>query len=275
MLVVLKNSITLFDPARVGTVIFQDIGQAARSASIEGFAWANRSFQVGYSNQTAQSIKTLEMVVGICVEKPGTGNRRLSNLMEATLRAWGVYAYLRGRIPFESDWYRSVFRHKRWLVARDTEVSLALNTQTTLQAERAKDRNWVESELLAVLGRGLCALVERKDAQAAHERLLEVSSLAGGLAGQLDTTNLGSFQAIAKTLANRRGVLNTETSGTKPFREELEEIGLVDLLGLIPMSAVMRLPEWAEAFDFDEEADVGNSAELLSRNCTGADAEGG
>ena len=51
MFVVLRNSITLFDPARVGNVIFQDLAQAARSASIEGFAWGNRSFQVGYSNK--------------------------------------------------------------------------------------------------------------------------------------------------------------------------------------------------------------------------------
>ncbi len=250
MFVVLRNSITLFDPARVGNVIFQDLAQAARSASIEGFAWGNRSFQVGYSNQAAQSLKTLRMVIDVCVEKPNSGNRPLSNLMAATLRAWGVYAYFRGRIPFESGWYRSLIRHKRWLLTEDMEVSLALNTQTTLQAETRKDRNWFEAELLKLLDLGLTAIIDRGDVIAAHERLLEISSLVGGLARELDTTNLGSFQAIAVKMADHWSHRKAEKGGPTTARDQLEEIGLVDSVGMIPLSASLGLREWADEFDF-------------------------
>lgn len=107
VLVVLRSSVTLFDPAKVGHVIFRDLAQAVRSASIRGFAWRNRNFQTSYSNQAASSLQTLGMVVEICTKKSGLGNRPLSDLMISTLDAWAVYAHYRAWIPFESEWYRS------------------------------------------------------------------------------------------------------------------------------------------------------------------------
>jgi hypothetical protein len=233
--VVLKNSITLFDPGRVGDVIFHDITRAARSASIEGFAWDNIHFQVGYSNQAAQSLKALRMVVDVCVEKSGSGNRPLSNLMNATLRVWAVYAYFRARIPVQSRWYRSLVRHKRWLLTQEMEVSLALNTQTTLQAELRKDHAWVEAEFLTLLERGLTALLDRNDVVATHERLGDIASLVGVVARQLDTTQLRSFQTLAFNLAEHWSQCRPKKDGVQTARYELEEIGIIDSLGFIPL----------------------------------------
>jgi hypothetical protein len=143
------------------------------------------------------------MLIYVCVKNKSSGNKPLSNLMAETLRAWGGYVYYRSRIPFESGWYRSVVRHKRWLLAQEMEVTLALNTQTTLQMELRKNRNWIEDELLAVLEVGIIALLSRHDVAAVQQRLLEASNLVGGLARELDTTNLRSFQALAWKIINQ------------------------------------------------------------------------
>ena len=85
---------------------------------------------------------------------------------------------------------------------------------------------------------------------AAHERLLEISSLVGGLARELDTTNLGSFQAIAVKMADHWSHRKAEKGGPTTARDQLEEIGLVDSVGMIPLSASLGLREWADEFDF-------------------------
>lgn len=251
ILVVLRESFTLFDPARVGRVIFRDITQAARSASIDGYAWENKPFQASYSNQAVNSLKTLKLLVEICKNKRELGDRPLANLLGDTLSTWAAYAYYRGRIPFASEWYRSIYRHKKWLLAQEFELSLALNTQTVLQPEAHKDRNWLEAELLVVIEQGLLAFVERGEALAAHEKIVAFSNLVRILAGQLDTTNLAAVQAITKKVVDKWSQTQPEQGQAKRTRDEREEIALADLLGMIPIDAALGLGDWAERFDFE------------------------
>ena len=200
------------------------------------------------------------MVVNICASKPNLGNRPLATLMTATLNAWAEYSYFRGRIPYESEWYRSIYRQKKWLMANDMEISLALNTQTTLQPEVRKNRNWLEAELLPIVSLGLLALLNRKDVQSAHEGLIHLSTLVRYLARQLDTTNLGAFQQMAKQLADRWFKLGAEGDDNKRVRDDREEIGLADSLGMFPISATLGLADWASSFDFEAfEKSIGDT----------------
>ncbi len=247
VLEVLRNSITLFDPARVGRITFDDLVQAVRSASSDGFAWKNRNFQRSYSNEAARSLKTLGMVVEVCVRKKGSGTQPFSDLISDTLSTWAAYAVFRGRVPFESEWYRSEHRYKPWLIAPEMQVSMAVGTYTTLFPEEQKNRNWVEAEFLPIIARALTVVVDRGDVSAAQRGLIGMGRLMKALAYQLDTTNLTAFQNIAKDTSDRW----SKRKGTPSIADGREAIGLADTMGLLVIEATLGLGEWARAFNFD------------------------
>ena len=129
------------------------------------------------------------------------------------------------------------------------EITIALNTQTPLQHEVQKDRNWLEGELMPLVERGTMALLSRGDGVSVYECLTQLSNLVGYLANQLDTTNLGAIQALAQKVVNQR--LPGSEPGRRTGQAALEDLGLVDNLGMVPIAAILGVQRWAEEFKLD------------------------
>ncbi|WP_422932166.1 hypothetical protein [Singulisphaera sp. PoT] len=251
ILIIVRESITMFDPSKVGAVIFRDVLQAVRSASIQGFAWDEANFQRSYSARAYGSIHILRMVVDICQKEARLGNGPLSSVITSTLEMWKIYTQYKQEIPYDSNWYRPIYRPKDWLLAKDFEVSLAMNTHTILQPEAVKDRGWLEGEIIPIVERGILALLERGDIQAVHVCLGQIVNVVNHLASQLDTSKLDAIQGIAKAAVERSFELSEKTKATKEERDaaEMQEIALADMLGTISIAAILGIGRWASSFD--------------------------
>jgi hypothetical protein len=226
--------LNFFDPSRLVGRLTGDLVRWIEEATTKGFQWNDANFQAHYQQQAEEILVTYRDILSLASREE---HLQSSALIELTKNVFSLLRYYISRkhsIPSDSRWFRPDFKHRNWLTAEDSRISMALGTGTTLQPETIPDQMWLESEIVEAMALSLEGLVERQDLTRAYSFTNNASQTLGVLARSYAFDEaLYLYQALSPSL--KKLSRSVEASAWRPD-ERLTRLktalGLTDLYGL-------------------------------------------
>lgn len=146
-LVLGTRAFSFFDPMELCRVVYADLMQFIRDATVHGYFWYEPAFQAHYQKLAARAVRQLETLMRLIGAEADLTKESSLMVLQHTIYSMGLYARQRSHIPTQSYWYSRVPRHKSWFLHDDTVLSMALNTQTGIMPEMVADPYWLETRL--------------------------------------------------------------------------------------------------------------------------------
>jgi len=140
-----------FDPTKLDDAIFCDLENNIRLSTINGFRWNDPNFQVHYQKLAAKNISTLKTLLRLCSEEHHLQQQPLSIALQKTIYFLASYGQQRSFIPSDSRWYALVPRYKSWFLYDSSALTMALQTQTSIQPEMVPNPYWLEEDVIEIL----------------------------------------------------------------------------------------------------------------------------
>ena len=177
---------------------------------------------------------------------------RVRTAVRSVATIWWGYAARKHRLIGLPGWCLTRDKHKDWLIASDFEVSIALGTATTLQAESTDDHLWLERYLSSILADLLGGRSAPQYSNLARDLDKIVRQLmAWGLFEDtrlwLDTVVLPGKQ-IVELQADDAHPGDADADSAQPPRPVLaHEHNLADFVGLSFAQTVLGMHDYAAA----------------------------
>jgi len=144
-----------FDPTRLSDLIFEELFQNIKSATIKGFKWDDKSFQTHYRRIATKNLITLETLVEICKREKYLKAGPLTKIMKKLIDFLIEYGKQRAFIPNESNWYTSTPQYADWFLTDHPSIEIAIRTQTSIQPKMILNHYWMEERVLEILYSGM------------------------------------------------------------------------------------------------------------------------
>ncbi|MDD2509911.1 MAG: hypothetical protein PHG94_02115 [Syntrophomonas sp.] len=177
---------SFFDPAQLANTVFYDINKAIKSATINGFAWKDMSFQAHYHNQAKQAIDTFAVLVNFGVISQQAQEISLLDALKRSIYLLINYQNYKARIPSDSYWFHQRYEHPDWFLANSSELGIALQTSTALQPKLKSDNYWLEKHVFDVILFALKEYLKRDDLENAYLVLDTINLLLEELGHKLE-----------------------------------------------------------------------------------------
>lgn len=220
-----------FDPTKLVEYLGYELVRWFQAATPKGFQWQNPSFQAHYQKQAEGVLMTYRNVVYLATQEKYFDGKALVQLILQPLILLQLYVKKKRSIPSESHWFKRIYRHRDWLTADYTEISMALRSGTSLQPEAAPDFMWFETYVEEVVANTFGALLKRQDLQNAVALLDNVQRTQSVLAEHLATDEaLRLFRKLQPQV--RELAVGTDCNATSPENEtenQLAKLALIDV----------------------------------------------
>lgn len=159
--------------------IYPEVYSAIQKAVAKDSFSNDPNFQNHYQKICAKKFGILKDIAIYNRDNPANQNPAMLSFMNRNLALMGVYWENRERIYYDSFWYRAETQYKKWHVATDSEVSLALNAGVSIQAMSGiKNRWWFEEDLLYINNICVEKLCADKDLNTLYSYLNNVAELS-------------------------------------------------------------------------------------------------
>ena len=131
--------------------LYPEIYSAIKKASADDCFSNDPNFQNYYQEVCTKKFEILKDIAIYNKDNPANQNPAMLSFMNHNLALINVYWETKEKIYYDSFWYRSEIQYKKWHIATDTEVSLALNSGTSLQTTpKTRNKWWFEQDLLHI-----------------------------------------------------------------------------------------------------------------------------
>lgn len=225
-----------FDPALLVDYLASELLRWVRLATPSGLHWREMSFQAHYQTQADSVLATYKKLIHLVCqgEYQHLREKSLSALGMKALVLLELYIEEKVRIPNDSNWFRRVYQHRDWMTTDFAQISVALETDTTIQPETVPDLMWVEEDIVEIVASSMRALIE-------HGELGSAAFLGDGVQNTLSSISekvaidealllFRKLKPIAHSLSHEDGYAQTDTDVQDT--EILQVLGLLDVYGL-------------------------------------------
>ena len=171
--------------AEASSIITGDAAQAIDNASATGFGWKQLFLQAHYRKQAKRALKTLNSLVVFGVDVIQLSEQQLVDIAKFTGGLLDYYLVRKKRIPTESEWFDTKQQHQNWLLADSSDLTMALNTGTSLAPKTSKDRLWFEEDCLAINLKIFEILVANKEWDYAYSSIEIIISILDKVSAEL------------------------------------------------------------------------------------------
>lgn len=145
-----NRSYALSDTFTIADLKFSDLYNTVKKVSKSSFFSADINFQNHYCKLANKDITTLSEIGQYNSNIPKNQNGTMLSFMGRILALIALYWEEKKQIPYDSFWFDKKAQYKQWHIASDTEISIALQTGTSIQPEEKKDYYWFEDKLLEI-----------------------------------------------------------------------------------------------------------------------------
>ncbi|HOW36293.1 MAG TPA: hypothetical protein PL155_07760 [Candidatus Omnitrophota bacterium] len=145
------RAFSFFDPTVLVDIIFADLYADIRLASVSGLRWLDSNFQSHYHKLASKNVNTLANLVEICLKNPHLYKKSVPLLSWRLCYFLKDYQMQKARIPTDSYWFSRIPKYKDTFIVDDTTLTVALQTQTSIQPESITDNYWLEDEIFEIL----------------------------------------------------------------------------------------------------------------------------
>jgi hypothetical protein len=144
------RSFSFFDPTIVHRIVLGDFYKFARLSTTEKTFWADANFQNHFQKQATKTVTIFRSLVEYALRSFELFERQSITMSSELIIFLGLYLSFKKKIPSGSLWFKTELEFQHWMLADSIEVSMALNTGTTLQGKETRNHYWVEEESLSI-----------------------------------------------------------------------------------------------------------------------------
>lgn len=221
-----NRSYMLSDTFFIADIKFSDIYSAVKNAAKKNIFSSDHNFQNHYREIANNGIAILGEIVQYNTNIPKGQNSAMISFMGRIMAIIELYWDKKQIIPFDSLWFGKKAHYKQWHIASDTEISIALQTGTSLRPEEVKNNNWFEDELIEVNQTCIEKIISDDDILMLRQHLLNLRDIsqAAGKKHQESywVSYLGKIEKLTKTM-----IYSHFTDGDANFETALSSIDLL------------------------------------------------
>ena len=240
----------LFDPTSLSHHLFHQLRRNYRQVMAGQYRWSDPAFQ-SYAHRSARSaVDTLSTLADITAREPHLNGQPLATLCKHLLFFLRIYEPAKRRIPTESLWYAKRYIYPDWYKTSDSTTSLVHQTGTSLPPDNVSDPRWLEGEILPIVYNCIRLNLERGRYEIVTDLLSNVDAYLQQLCKEHQVQT--ALQTI-KDLVSQCADLVFASVPDDLEREPLEQLGMADTLGAMPISVLLAYMRSIEESDLDSD----------------------
>lgn len=225
-------------PGEASATVTGDAARAIDGAGARGLGWKQPFLQNHSRKQAKQSLRTLTSLIDFGVDAIKLSEQQLVDIARYTGGLLAYYIEHKKKIPTESEWFDTKQKHQNWLLADSSELTMALNTGTTLATKSLKDRVWFENECLDIILKIFEILVERHEWGYANACIETVISC-------LDEVSKNLFLDETKYIIERLHKVIDEVAISSPIptedKDRQGQLAMIDSFGRLATGLLVGL----------------------------------
>jgi len=245
-----QRAFNFFDPTILSLSVFQNLCHWIRIACVGGYRWNDLSFQQHAHKQAQLALETLSTLSDISAKEDHLNGRPFVELSRSLFGFLIFYQNKKKLIPSDSHWYTIRYTHRDWYKTDDTMVSIAHQTGTGLQRDTVNDKTWIEEALFPIVLRCISINLKAGRFDLLVDLLGYVDAYVKALAQEGEVTiALNALGQVADA------VLDDISQPAKKFvlsGEVIEHIGLMDYLGVMPITILLAYISSLNEFSSDQ-----------------------
>lgn len=200
--------------------------------------WKKNFLQDHYRKQALIALNTLHDLVEFSYREIKPSKQQYVDIASNVANLLGYYITRKKMVPSESLWFTTQIKHQNWLLADSSEVTVALNTGTSLNPKSSKDSYWFERECMKIILSTFDHLVKQKEWEAAHS-CLEVVVWVIELAGKDFYYDV--VQLLVDLIQDSFSKFSRETRFPENESNKAAYLAIIDTFGRIPISVSLGL----------------------------------
>ena len=196
------------------------------------------SFQVHFQTKCEKLIILLKELINYSIatsiNEKGSNTSMCEYICKNNLL---VSAYMEGKnkISRNSAWYKIINKYKRWHLAKDFEVSTALQTGTGLQPREEHDYWWFENAVLSINKIGVSKLCNDSDFENMYKYISSMRCLCEPAINAMEANYYAEQVAYIK---DEVSTIDYKLLSTKDDNNDLL-VGMVDMISLLYLETIL------------------------------------
>lgn len=167
----------LSDTYGIATAPLAEIVNLIEKATSKGLFSSDVNFQAHYQKVCSIRISVLKEVAEFNISGNENRNEAMLDFCSMNNAVLTIYWQKKTEIRFSSKWYCDKAEYKKWHLANDHEVQLALRTGTSLSQENMPDYFWLEDSIFDINDLVLSELINTRDWKNIYSFCMRLSDL--------------------------------------------------------------------------------------------------
>lgn len=222
--------------------ISKSIFDYIKSVTPPGYKWNKPAIQNHYRRLVADNLELVADFNDFGIKKIKLSDEQLIIALRYLGGLLCVYADHKRKIPTNSFWYKTKNQFESWTLADSTNISIALQTGTTLLPKTVKDFTWFEEQILDISLNILKFFAKEKKLDSTFQGLEVFVDAAEIYAKDFDVNSVKLLFEKLDTITLL--IYSIKIDGEK--RAHKEHLAFVDTQGRLAISALLGFSKFLE-----------------------------
>ncbi|MBE7067559.1 MAG: hypothetical protein E7385_08425 [Ruminococcaceae bacterium] len=241
-----KRSFRFSDVSDIATPVYMNICDEMKLCCQNQFLSNDPSFQNHHYKQVADHFDTLSKICDYYIDSQELKGISILNFTRNNIKILGEYWSTKNLIPYNSKWFPTILKYKKWFTAKSYEVQIALKTGTSIQNEEEQDIFWFEKNVFAINKKIIKQLINSKKYDALYEYLINLKNLPyNAIKGNSLSFFLNELEYLQNELLT---LVDKDISDCNPNIP-----ALFDALMLLYVEVVLGIQRYYSEYSFDNE----------------------
>ena len=158
-----KRTYQFSDIFYVARYLHSELYKIIALLSKKGIILQDKNLQNYYKTRAKKILFTLQIVNNYCLEDKDANAKSIENFIGLNFTLLNEYWKIKRLIPYDSLWYDEKTVYKKWYNADHHEVSIAVNTGTTINTIQEKNIFWFEDNIFTINEKCLNYLISKQE----------------------------------------------------------------------------------------------------------------
>lgn len=221
-------------PTETIATLTENINDSIKNVTVKGFLWKDFNFQNHNRKQASEALETLKTFFHFSNDNVKLSDDQYFSFIRYVSSLVRIYTKEKGAIPSDSYWYGTKQQFQNWILANETEISMALNTGTCLNPKTVKETNWFEETCFDLLILPIELFVKNKNSDYTQGAIQLINNIVESLGKKLDTENYSYLIRIINVIVENEYKVEENTTAINKWK-----IMLTDCHSMIPISFLL------------------------------------
>lgn len=240
------------EPSDTMPWVEKDIIDSVKAAVPPGFKWDKPFLQYHHQNTAIYYFGVMDNLINFGLKKVRLSNEQLVTALKHSARLLFRYSNEKAKIPTQSFWYKKKNQFQSWSLADSSQIIVALNTGTTIQAKVVQDYTWFEEQSLNLAEKVFQSLTKEKQIGFVHQGMEFFTQVAEVYGKDFDVQSIKLLFKKVDGISDY--IYEIKTKDTEPLHKE--QLAFIDSQGRLAISALLGLTKYIQSQSADNLSKV-------------------